>query len=287
MAWFRASEASARDEREGIAMKRKSILMAAAVLLCLSLTAAGCRTAPQQAGAPQSSAPESSEPEKSSTPESEPEESSIPESEPEAGDAPGTVDREPDEMLTPVEGLRWGMTKEEAIEALGSPAYEETQDEDFVNLLLEGSFPTGYGADVSRVTLRFYAQDYGIPGYDGLVEATAICEAENVEALCESLGETYGSLRKTDGSTSPSRWETEAMYQLENAEELEEKLTAAFTEALGSGDIAGMMVTPSMGAPGVSLEVYTQGDAAGLVTANGRYLVLREAVSAVELGGEG
>lgn len=178
----------------------------------------------------------------------------------------------------PVQGLRWGMSMDEALEALACEEYETSEQEEMMSVTLSGDFPTGYGVDLNKVTLRFYTTDSGIPGYDGLVAVDGLVAAENAKALREQLNETYADYRKTDDSTDPGRWESDAMYQLDNASQLEQALQTAFTGALGEEMNVEALVMAAMGAPTVTYSLYTEGDMAGLISAAGKYQVLREAV---------
>ena len=178
----------------------------------------------------------------------------------------------------PVQGLRWGMSVEEAVEAIGCESYESSENGDLLSIMLPDSVSTSYGVDLSKVTLGFATTDSGIPGNDGLVTVNAICAPEEIETLKTALDATYADYRKTDDFTEPSRWESEAMYELENASELEQALREALTQALGSEMDLEPLVTPSMGAPGVSYSLFTQGQTAGLFMTDGSNHVLRLAL---------
>lgn len=179
----------------------------------------------------------------------------------------------------PIEGLSWGMSAEEAIGALGSDiSYESKNMDDLVQLEISGSFPTGYGVTVHDPVLQFFSDDSGITGYDGLVNVFARCPAENLEMLQTNLNESYAEYRKADDFTDPTRWESDSMADLSNAGELEEKLRSALTEALGTDAGIETVLTPSMGAPSVSYSLTMEGDNAGVLTATGKYQVLKEAI---------
>lgn len=179
----------------------------------------------------------------------------------------------------PIEGLSWGMSAEEAISALGSDiSYESRDMDDLVQLEISGSFPTGYGVTVHDPVLQFFSDDSGIPGYDGLVNVFARCPAEDLDTLQTNLNESYAEYRKTDDFTDPTRWESDSMAELSNAGELEEKLRSALTEALGTESGIEAVLTPSMGAPSVSYSLSMEGDSAGVLTATGKYQVLKEAI---------
>lgn len=262
-------------------MKKRCLSLVILLGFAMALIGSGCQEAPPQASAPEESMAEESLPEESAPEESEPEES-VPEaseseeSEPEESEPQGIAAVE--KWAPPLEGLRWGMTVDEAVAALGCETYETNESDKLLSILLPDGLPSPYGVELTNITLGFSTDDGGIPGNDGLVTVNAVCAAEETETLKAALDETYADYRKTDDAAVPIRWESEALRELDNAAALEEAARAALTQALGEEADVDVLLLPIMGSPAVSYSLFTSGQPAGLLMTDGSNQVLREAL---------
>ena len=257
-------------------MKKRMAALLLAVCLFVPAPLSGCREAPET-GSSQEAESESavsreapSEPESSASPEESREEEAPPEEE--------------TALWTPaVKGLRWGMSMEEALTALGvrEPKASWTAD-DSSFVTVPGIHPTDRGVNLSEVQLQFLADDSGIPGYEGLMRVYGTCASDDIDALLSALNEEYADWRRTDGTASPAEWASGSMRSLGSGDALAERLTEALSEALPEGTDADAFLLSFLESPLVSYSLRTTGEHAGLFMAEGTNEVMRLALEGEE-----
>lgn len=175
----------------------------------------------------------------------------------------------------PVQGLKWGMSQEKAIEVLKCEDSCEIVEQNGFNLLtVTGNYPSAYGVDFEVMALQFMTDNSGIEGYEGLFTFSGTCKEEDVEALQTKLNETYADFRKTDDFSNTQRWESPAIKDLDNAQEIEN----ALAEKLGDSSEMQQFQMVAMGAPMVNYQLFLEGETCGMFQANAKYQVLYNAV---------
>lgn len=200
-------------------MKKHANLLAAGVLSsALALSLAGC-SAPDVPAAPAQSANSApAAPTKPSVPAASPE-STVPEINP------------ADWPAAPIEGLAWGMAREEALSALGLAAAdweESSRDKGVFTLKTPG---VRFGADAQSVVLKFSEED-------GLIEISMGFAPADCRAVVAALKAVYGQ-PASDGVPGAANeqyiWNGQSVAQLEAA--AQDKLWARI-EAKGGADAA-------------------------------------------------
>lgn len=188
----------------------------------------------------------------------------------------GCAQQDESPQWTPlVKGLEWGMSLEEAKEVLQCEDSCKVIEEDGSTILgVTGSYDSVYGVKFEGMALRFMTDDSGIEGYEGLFSISGTCKDEDVDALQTALNETYADFRKTDDSANIQRWESPAMKDLDNAEELQSALEEIVK------DLPNMQDFPvvALGAPTVTCQLFLEGDTRGTFQTDAKYQLLYEAI---------
>lgn len=179
----------------------------------------------------------------------------------------------------PVQGLKWGMSLEEAKEVLQCEDSCEVIEEDGITILtVPDGYASVYGVELKGLGLQFMTDDSGIEGYEGLFSFSGTCKAEEIEALQTKLNETYADFRKTDDFADTQRWESPAMKDLDNAEEIESALAEKLAEIPGDSAQMQQFQMVAFGAPSVTYQLFLEGEPRGMLQADAKYQVLYEAV---------
>lgn len=258
-------------------MKRRTLTLLLIFCLLALPALTCCQEAPDTGTSP---AAESGNAVSRETP-SEPESSTSPE---ESSRAEETPAEEAAALWTPaVKGLRWGMSMEEALAALGvrEPKASWTAD-DSAFVTVPGIHPTDCGVNLSEVQLQFLVDGSGIPGYEGLMRVYGTCASDEIDALLSALNEEYADWRRTDDTASPAEWASGSIRTLGSGDALAERLTEALSEALPEGMNTDAFLPSFLESPLVSYSLRTTGEHAGLFMAEGKNELMRMALEGEE-----
>lgn len=179
----------------------------------------------------------------------------------------------------PIQGLEWGMSQEEAITVLQCEGSYEVIEKDGATILtIPDGYVSVYGVELKGLSLQFMTDDSGIPGYEGLFTFSGTCEDEEVESLQAKLNETYADFRKTDDFSDTQCWESPAIKDLDNAQEIESALTEKLAQTIPDDSMVQKIQIATVASPLVKYQLFLTGETRGWLLVEAKYQVLYNAV---------